>query len=301
MIAFYLLILPAVPPQDSAAVERAKKTVAAKPDDPVSNRILAVHYASLQDWDAAIPCFGKSGIDAFVAAVEAESKYDGSSHLDAVGIGDLWAAAVPKLPPARQACIDRASYWYAKGWRKLDDFWKMKVKAKLESLYRPLIPRRGSIGGWSGPVTHVQKIEIFTSMVHSGGSALRLIPNGRKAGNFSFLRGNAQTQSTKTLEFSAWVLSDGTDNLADCVRFGVQDIDGRHLMNSHIRIPMDFPIWTRLSSRLDLENNDKHFIGVEVISFSSGGYILVDDISVKADGRELFPNGGFEATKPGGK
>lgn len=274
-------------------VAKAEKILADRPDDPAANQILAIHYASLQDWDKAIPHFSKSKVDLIRAAVQRETEFDGN-NLTAVEIGDAWVATLAKAGIARQACLDRASFWYAKSWAKLDDFWKMKLRERLSKLYRPLVARPGSTTGWAGPLDPAQKIDVLATTVHSGGSALRLTPNAGKAKNHSFLRSaTIAIPAGKVLEFSAWVLADGTDSLDDHIRFFVKDTERRDIENNMLHMTTDFPVWKRISKQTDVRG-EQSLVSLEVVSFSSKGVLWIDDMSLKIDGKELLQNGGFE-------
>lgn len=286
------LILAALSGQ-SQEIAKAEKIISERPDDPAANQILAVHYAALGDWDRAIPCFARSKIDTLRSAAEREASVDGN-NLTLVEIGDAWIAALPKSGPARQACVDRASFWYAKSWLKLDDLWKLKLRERLAKLYRPVAAHPGTITGWGGPLDPAQKVDVLSTTVHSGGAALRLTPNAGKAKNHSFLRSpTIAVPAGKVLEFSVWILADGNDSLDDHVRFFVKDSERRDIENNMLHMPTDLPVWKKVSKQVDLKG-EPCLASLEVVSFSSKGFVWVDDLSLKIDGKELLQNGGFE-------
>lgn len=272
---------------------RAEKVLVDRPDDPAANTTLGIHYAGLADWTKALPFLAKSKVTEIRTAIETEKKEDGNK-LTSIEIGDSWVAAVPKAGLARQACIDRASFWYASVWAKLDDFWKLKLRERLSKLYRPAAVRPGSIAGWAGPLDPAQKVDVLSTTVHSGGAALRLTPNAGKAKNHSFLRSaTIGVPAGKVLELSVWILADGNDSLDDHIRFFVKDAERRDIENNTLPMPTDMPVWKRISKQVDVRG-EPSLVSLEVVSFSSKGIIWVDDISLKIDGKELLQNSGFE-------
>lgn len=276
-------------PQD-AAVEKAKKTLEKSPDDPAANLVLAAHHASLAEWDLAIPRFEKAKSPEIRAAVEAEKKAEGNAEVD---FGDAWTRAMGKAGGARQACLDRASFWYAKAWPKQDAFGKSQLRDRLEKLYRPAAARTGVMPEkWGGPVDPAHKVDPVAPVVHSGGAALKFVP-GAKAKNASFLRSpTLALPKGKVVEFSAWVLSDGTDSLDDAIRLSVADAAAKPILTKALVIPTDTPVWTRLSERVDLGDAPGR-ASVEFVVFSAKGFVLVDDVQIRVDSR-LVVDQGFE-------
>ena len=275
------------------AVDRAQKILAKSPDDPAANLVLAAHHASLAEWDLAIPRFEKAKGPEIRAAVEAEKKAD-ENQFAAVEAGDAWTKALGKAGAARQACLDRASFWYAKAWPKLDDFGKGQLRERLSKLYRPAAARAGvKPEKWGGPVDPAHKVDPAAPVVHSGGAALKFVP-GAKAKNASFLRSpTLALPKGKVVEFSAWVFSDGTDSLDDAIRFSVADAAGKPIMTKAIVIPTDTPVWTRLSERVDLGDAAGR-ASIEVVVFSAKGFVVVDDFSLRVDGKDVLKGGNFE-------
>ncbi len=277
--------------QSNPDVAKAEKVLIAKPDDPGANLVMAAHHASLAEWDLAIPHFEKAKSPEIRAAVEAEKKAEGNVEVD---LGDAWTRAMGKAGGARQACLDRASFWYAKAWPKLDEFGKSQLRERTAKLYRPAAPRQGVMPEkWGGPVDPAHKVEVMPPVVHSGSAALKFAP-GAKAKNASFLRSpTLSLPKGKVVEFSAWVFTDGTDSLDDAIRFSVADAAGKPIQTKAILIPTDTPVWTRLSERVELGDAPGR-ASVEVVVFSAKGFVVVDDFSLLLDGKELLSRGSFE-------
>ena len=272
-------------------VAKAEKTLAKSPDDPAANLVMAAHHASLAEWDLAIPRFEKAKSPEIRAAVDAEKKAEGNVEVD---LGDAWTRAMGKAGGARQACLDRASWWYAKAWLKLDAFGKSQLRERTAKLYRPAAPRQGVMPEkWGGPVDPAHKVEVMPLVVHEGGAALKLVP-GAKAKNASFLRSpTLALPKGKVVEFSAWVYSDGTDSLDDAIRLSVADAAAKPILTKAIVIPTDTPVWTRLSERVELGDAPGRS-NVEVVIFSAKGFVVVDDLSIRVDGKEVLKGGNFE-------
>lgn len=206
-----------------------------------------------------------------------------------VGVGDEYVRLLKKYPKKRQELIDAASDCYAAAWPDLDPFWRMKTREHLAKLYTPVAPGRalGLPDGWSGPVDTSHRTALSTERVHSGGVAAKLTP-GAKAKNARMLYTPTIKGAGKKVEFSVWVLSDGTDSSSDEVRFY---FDGGVTAR---KIPKDLPVWTHLVFEVDTVNGAFERGNIEVVSFSKEGAIYVDDISIKVDGREQLQGGGFE-------
>lgn len=289
----FVTLLSSVAMAQDLALEKAKKTIEKTPDDPAANLVLATFHASRAEWDAALTHFGKAKKQEINAALEAEKKAD-DNQFTAVEIGDAWAKAIPKSNGARQACLDRASWWYAKAWAKLDDFGKMKLRERLAKLYRPANARQAVMPEkWGGPVDPMHKLDALSPVVHSDNAAFKLVP-GAKAKNASFLRSpTIGLPKGKVVEFSAWVLSDGTDSFDDAIRFSVADASGKPLQTKALSIPTDTPVWTRLSERVELGDAPGR-ASIEVVSFSVKGFVVVDDFSLRVDGVEVLKGGSFE-------
>lgn len=206
-----------------------------------------------------------------------------------VGVGDDYVKLSKKYPKKRQELLDAASDAYAKAWSGLDPVWQMKSREHLAKIYAPIIPGRvGTIPeGWSGPVDTSHKVSLSNERVHSGGVAAKLIP-GSKARNARLLYTPTVKGLGKKIEFSVWVLSDGTDSTSDEVRFY---FDGSVTSKA---IQKDTPAWTRLIFEVDTVGGSIERGNIEIVSFSKTGTIWVDDLSIKIDGKEQLQNGGFE-------
>jgi hypothetical protein len=208
-----------------------------------------------------------------------------------VGVGDEYVKLLRKYPKKRQDLLDAASDAYGKAWPDLDPVWRMKLRERLLKLYVPVVPGHGGSipEGWSGPVDGTHKVCLLNDRVHSGGTAAKLVP-GAKARNARLLYTPEVKGAGKKIEFSVWVLSDGTtgEGEGDTVRFWY---DGTL---SSKKIPVDTPVWTKLSFEVTTIAGSTDKVAIEIVVRSREGFVYVDDLSIKIDGKELLPQGGFE-------
>lgn len=280
-------ILGALPPQ-ATELAKAEKVLVDRPDDPAANTTIGAYYAGSADWGRALPYLGKSKAPEIVTGVEAEKKDDGN-YLTWVEIADAWTKKLPKSGSVRQTCIDRANYWYLRAWPNLDEVWRMKLRERLARLYAPSAPGRatGFQEGWSGPADPAQKAFLTAERVHSGGTAMKLVPS-KKAKNARLLfTPSVEVKPGKKVEFSLWILTDGTGSVDDHVRFY---IDGQVGAKAIVK---DCPIWQRIAFETEAgEGTIK--ANIEVVLFSTFGVAYVDDVSIKVDGKEGLQGGGFE-------
>jgi hypothetical protein len=207
-----------------------------------------------------------------------------------VRVGDEFVKLLKKYPKKRQELLDAASDAYAKGWPDLDAIWKIKLREQLAKLYAPAVPGKagGFPEGWGGPVDGTHKASVTTERVHSGGAAAKLVP-GAKARNARLLFTPEVKGTGQKVEYSIWILSDGTDSADDEVRFY---IDGSVTSK---KIPKDLPVWTKITHEVETIGGSFENGHIEVVVFSRKGTVYADDLSIKVDGKEQLKNGGFEA------
>lgn len=292
MMTMLLVLVFALAPQDPQ-IAKAEKVLTEKPDDAAANQTLGIYYAGRAEWDKAVPHFLKSKQDLLRAAAEKETKDDGNKFT-AVEIGDAWLTAGPKAATAHQACVDRASYWYLKAWPMLEVAWREVLRKKLGTLYSPYGGARGGAlpPGWGGSADTKVKVQVDSTRVHAGGAAVRITPPPT-AGLREVLSSGTQVAQGKVVEFTAWMMSDETDTGGDKVQFNVVGPDGKLYEAKEFTIGQDTPIWQRLSFSLKLPDGACKVKTMVLVS-STKGFVYVDDISIKVDGRELVPAGNFE-------
>jgi hypothetical protein len=274
-------------------VQKAQKVLSEKPDDPAANLVIGKFH--LLDYpEKAVPFLLKGSDVTLKAAAKAESEVDLKNSLIILEVGDLWTQAITKNKPIRQACLDRANYWYAKAWPDLSDLYRLKLRERLSKLYIPATP--GRVGGlpekWLGPVDQKHKAEIVSTVCHNGSASVRLTP-APKSSNESLLRSPPFSYRSGKVEFSAWALSDGTDSDDDQLIIHYADENRKWLGAKVFFIKKDLPVWSKISGVVELPDKVA-FMSFEIKVNSAKGFIVADDIAIKVDGKEVLKGGGFE-------
>lgn len=165
---------------------------------------------------------------------------------------------------------------------------------KLNRLYAPVVAgRTGDLPrGWSGPVDGKSKAEVQSTIVHSGCSAIRLTPPGN-GGISSVLHSPAipVTPGAK-LEVSAWILTDGTDHPAEGFVANITGLKGG-IASMSLGWSADLPVWVRVTQTMVVPDGARA-VTLDFPIGSTKGTILVDDVSIRVDGKEVLTGGGFE-------
>jgi len=212
-----------------------------------------------------------------------------------VTVGDSYLKLLGKYPKRRQDSTDAASGWYAKAWPDLDDKEKLKLKAKLERLYASPVPRPArafSAKGWSTQMgTEYAPTTIVSTRVHSGFSAVMVAPKGEGTKLILASRNILVSKGDK-IGFSAWFLSDGTDEVDSLTALIEDDTDKRYL-ELRLRSKRNLPIWQKASAEgVCPEGVTKIRVTLDV--GSAEGTLFLDDVSVVVNGKESAKNGSFE-------
>ena len=291
MFLFVTLLSSVAMAAQDQAIEKAKKTLEMTPDDPAANLVMGKYHLALGNVDTASSFLLKGSDASLKAAVKAEGVVEGSKALIALEAGDLWTQAMSKNKTLHQACLDRASYWYAKAWDDLDDLHKMKLRERLTKIYAPAAPTRSTKlpEGWAGP-----RLAVGATRVHSGGGALRVAMNKDGAGNLVDLGAyEVLIPKGKTFEFSVWVCSEDTNGLGDKLQVEIRNGQKKALWLQQYFIGPDKPVWVKLGDKGDLPEGVVT-IRVGVLADSTKGVLYADDISLKIDGKEVLKGGTFE-------
>ena len=274
------------------AIKKAEAVLIQKPDDPDANTTVGKYLLEKGDLEMALPFLAKGKDDVFRKLLEHEAK-ELKSGPELIGMGDEWSALLKRYPKGRTALLDRAGMFWAKGWPLLDEFWRKTSRENLSRIYvgqagagaaKPLSP-----GGWNA-----EKVALSGERVHSGAFAARLpMPKGNEGNFHQPLKLELPIPAgTKSLEVSAWVLADGTDNVNDDMKPSVSGAGGKLLSATGTPIPMDLPVWTRVSQTVSCEGALKLSL---VFEFQSRkGCVFIDDVDIRVDGKSIFTNGGFE-------
>ena len=224
-----------------------------------------------------------------VAKLEDKGKIS-TTGPERVAVGDGYTRLIGKYPKKRQEILDAASLWYGRAWPDLDDVWKLQLRGRLRQIYASPAKQKGSLpAGWGGPLGE-GKAETSPLLVHSGSSAARLSPS--KNGSGSMLRSpSVELPKGKPVKIEAWVLSDETDGEATLVAHFF-DPAGKLLASRPFAVKADLPVWTRWTDEAEVEGAVK--LSFDLVVNAKKGTVVVDDVSVKVEGKELLPSGGFE-------
>lgn len=285
----FLALLALVQAGTDAEVKKAEARLAEAPDDPVANLTVGRSLIAKGDADKAIPFLLKCSDASLKAAAKAEGVAEGKAAIIALDAGDLWTRAMEKQKPIRQACLDRASSWYAKAWPDLDDLYKMKLRERLAKLYVPPGPSRAKLPeGWTG-----DRFSVASTRVHSGGGALRVSVN-RDGNGLADLGGFEQTiPKGKSFEFSAWVSSENTVGLGDKLQVEIRNSQRKAIWLKEYFISQDLPVWVKVGDKGDFPEGAVT-LKIGVLADSTKGTLWVDDVSLRMDGKEVLKGGNFE-------
>jgi hypothetical protein len=249
------------------------------------------------DWTQGLPLLARGSDTVLKTAAQAELN-GGTTPTAKVGIADAWVQTLPKYARFRQQVIDRASTFYGEAWPNLDDSQKAKLRTRLTQLYSAATlqkPKSFPTLGWNaaGVELPAPKTEMTSNRVHSGSFAMRF--EIKRQGGLAEVGSSEpfKVRPGKEIEVSAWVLSDRNDVLGDSAFIRLYDDQGKEVFAKFFAVPVDKPIWTRISTKAPFP------VGavtgkVGFLLASRTGELFYDDFSLKVDGKEVVPNGGFE-------
>lgn len=208
-------------------------------------------------------------------------------------LGDAWFALIKKESAAKE----RTLYWYAKAWPQTTGIDREKVRTKAIDLQRRSSSAKQSVpppAPW-----HSSKSMLTGEFAHGGNQSVVVTEapgNGSPVGIWTTpLPVVGQT----TLNFRAWVLTNGGNGTNDLFAISLSDAAGKSTTPGQINIPIpsDAPFWTKIEQTLTLPKGTNSIV-VGVQWYSTKGSLWLDDISVKNEsGLELIQNVGFEDKK----
>lgn len=229
--------------------------------------------------------------DAELTRIEEWSKTQPENGAGRIGVGDEYYKATKKFPKDKAKFMEKANEWWAKGWPELDAVWKDKTRENLKKIFATPAPARAlTVGDWKS----VDKMVASGERVHSGMSAAKIsFPKGNEGSWLHMLKWEGQLPAgVQEVVVTAWVLSDGTNNVNDDMKPHLVGPNGEIIYSTGTPIPMDFPLWKKLEVKVPAKGAVRLHLFFEFQSRL--GTVYVDDVSIKADGKELLTNGGFE-------
>lgn len=205
-----------------------------------------------------------------------------------VAVGDDCVKLLKKFPKKRPELLDAASDAYGKAWPELDAVWKTKMRENVRRVFAgPPGSKPMPAGEWKA-----DQAALSGDLVHAGTAAAKITMYKDGATRLQLTSIFAFPPGSKLLEVTAWVLSDGTNAATDGLQVQVDDGTGKILAAPGAMIDADFPVWRKLTHKIEIPAGGKR-ANVIFVFASSKGTVYVDDVSAKVDGKELL-KGGFE-------
>lgn len=278
------------------ALDKLKTT----PADPDANTTAGKYVAFvLGDYETGMKYLANSSDATLRTLAEHENAplYTANA-LQKAGMGDEWVAAAKTYPALFRIFYDRASHWYAAAWPDLDDVGKLKYRAqgrKLAASRPPGQARKLPVTGWVMDVGNAGRPPVIDGNIARVGSySAQLVPGDAKVpGSISAIRSALTPISGKKLEVTAFVYSDGTESAADRIMVRFYNNNNAMIGNPGAFYPVDTPFWVPVTIKTDIPADAVRVEFLGTLS-SKNGNAWIDDVSMKADGREIMKNGSFE-------
>ncbi len=295
-----VLLTQSKPLPAEADFKKAQATLADSPDDPDANLIAGKYLAFVTgDYATGMQFFLKSKDQTLRKLAEHETDPTAVANPpQMVGMADEWVTAAKAHPALFRIFYDRAAQWYVKAFPGLDDLWKDRARAqgrKLSASRPPggqrKLPQGWKAGTWPGARAPI----VDGSLARTGSYSVKVpSPDEKVAGSYSQLKSDAYpTGGAKTLDLSAYILADGTNDPKDRVYVRFSSSDGTWMGDVGPYVPADVPFWSRLSATIPVPDGATQ-AELCVLLYSKKGSIWADDLSMKAGGKELIKNGSFE-------
>lgn len=298
-----LLVLAWMPGQGPALpsepdFQKAKDKLQADAQDPAANTVAGKYLAFVQgDFAGALPYLVLSGDKTLKSLAEHEQDpaYT-DSPVKKVGMGDEWVAGAKKTPQLLKLFHERGAYWYGQAWGALDPVWKDKTRAQLRKLFQN--PTVGDPKGLAAPTSWklsdmAQRGMLTAKAAHGGRASFQVVAQKAAQPLSIALQQDVNPSPGSTYEFSGWVLPDGTDQAGDQIAVTVFVQGGKPVDVQRLFVPLDEPWWHYVHLKFVMPK-DAVLLWVQVAVASRQGTLYVDDVSLKADGRETMKNGSFE-------
>lgn len=282
--------------------KKAMDKLATTPNDPEANTTAGKYLAFvLGDYEQGMLFLSKSADKTLRTLAEHErAPLYADTPAKKIGMGDEWVTASKNFQPLCRAFFARASWWYAQAWPDLDPVWKEKARAqglKLAAAKPAGSARKGLPTGWAAEaaVPGNRPPLLDGTIARTGSYSVRILPGDEKIkGSFGALKSDViPVAGGKTLEFSAFVRSEDTDNAADRIAISFFDTMGTGILTVGPFVPLDLPFWNKVSGKIDVPANASRAV-FGAACHSKKGSIWIDDISVKVDGKEILKNASFE-------
>ena len=279
--------------------EKAFAVLDKDPNDPDANTVFGKYKAFVQgDYDAAMPYLVHSKDTTLKTLAEHElDDTHNATPAQKVGMGDEWVAAAKNFKPLATIFYDRAAHWYAAAWPDLDPVWKDKARTqgKKIAISRPQgAPKKLPTGWVADPGLSGVLPVVDGTVARVGSYSGKLSPAPANVRNsYSALKSDLLPVNGKTMETSAYLMTDGTDSGADRMYAMFFDQAGKQIATDQAFVPQDTPFWGRIVIKSTVPK-DAVRAQYSLVMNSKKGNIWVDDVSMKVDGKEIVKNGSFE-------
>src|SRR5260221_1594108 len=262
-----------------ADFKKAQEKLIVSPDDPDACAAVGKYVGFVQgNFDDAMRFLAKCS-DKNLRTLAEHERDPGYVDTGAkkVGMGDEWVAAVKSSPALYRSYYERASYWYALSWpdMKSDPVWGPKLRQQSEriAMSRPLgASAKGLPKGWR---TDMGAPVLDGTNAKTGSYSIKMPTNPKTE---TRLISDPIPINGKTIEWSAWVRSDGTNSVND--EIALNYTDKADSLNGVIgsKAPTDLPFWTYVSGKAAIPA-DAAFVRILADVRSKAGTFWVDDIS----------------------
>jgi hypothetical protein len=293
------LLLQSKPLPSADDLKKAQAKLATNPDDPDANKVVGKYLAFVTgDYTAAMPYLSKSGDKVLkpVADHELDPTYT-DTPLKKIGMGDDWTIAARSYPQIARILYDRSAFWYAQSWPFVDGVWKDKLREQMRKLFQNAgVPDPKGLSaapsGWKN-IDTAQKAGPTTKAAHSGRVSFQVVGSKKIPDQVVSLEQALTAIPGKTYEFSAWVMSDGTDSTNDVISAVFFGPNANMMGVSILLIPQDQPWWHKVEGSF-LMPAGAAILQIHVGVASRVGSLFIDDISLRVDQKEMLQNGSFE-------
>lgn len=220
--------------------------------------------------------------DVEFARIEEWAKSQPENGPGKISVGDEFYKASRKFPKDRVRFMDRANESWAAGWPLLQDTWKDRVRQNLRRMFASPVGVQPLPKVWT-----VETVTASPERVRSGRFAARITMS--KDGNLHHAMKAvfAVPPGAKTVDVTAWILTDETESAEDDLKVIVFGGDGKVMTAVGSPIPIDVPAWTKVTVSVPVDGAAR--FGVFFEFKSTKGVAFVDDVEVKIGDVSLFP------------
>ncbi len=296
--AFLLAPAPALPSETD--YKKALDKLQTTPDDPDANTVVGKYLAFVQgDYEQGMTYLVKSGDKTLRTLAEHErAPLYADTGPKKVGMADEWVNAAKSNRPLFRIFYDRAAYWLGQAWPEMKEqpLWGDKIRERLQKIYT-VVPGQAAPtklalpAPWKSPYADTKGARTAAAF-RSGASSFQISGWKSPLPAYTALGQNVDVKPG-TYKFSAWVITDGTDD-DDGFLIAVQNAAGKNLILKPLIVPKDQPWWRKFSMDIEVPADGSR-ISLAYNVGSKQGQTFLDDWSLKGpDGKELLKNGSFE-------